>query len=302
MLFDVENPSFVHLDGSASYDHDEGHGNGRAQNQFIGLIYQPSTIKGGGVEINSQLGQRGNPALVGQVFAYSYTSFGQSNGVAVDFSQGYGATNSPIVSSGQQEASLISSVTLVQAKDSSGNPISGMETLVVTYTDEWALDAYATYVKVNNGNPVFFSQGVWNPAPAANQPQPPAANTPGDAHPARPNTASPSPYTAASDPVTNLNTDWSLSIPNGTPTNSTFETSGNWTWGHERDIPNATIGPNTATIKFTFPTPAGTTVTITMFITDGDRCGDYALSTATMNNVGQPYSGGQGVGSVRLVQ
>ena len=37
-----------------------------------------------------------------------------------------------------------------------------------------------------------------------------------------------------------------------------------------------------------------------MFMTDGDRCGDYVTSTWTFNNIGQPAPGVQVVGSVRL--
>jgi hypothetical protein len=46
--------------------------------------------------------------------------------------------------------------------------------------------------------------------------------------------------------------------------------------------------------------PAGQTVTVSMFMTDGDRCGDYVTSTWTFNNIGQPAPGVQVVGSVRL--
>ena len=64
-------------------------------------------------------------------------------------------------------------------------------------------------------------------------------------------------------------------------------------------------GNNFATLTYTFPVPplsSGTTVTIGMFMTDGDRCGDYVTSTWTFNNVGTPAPGVQVIGTVRLEQ
>ena len=83
---------------------------------------------------------------------------------------------------------------------------------------------------------------------------------------------------------------------------STFQIQGNWTWGHERDISGAVRGNDNATLTYTFPVPAGQTVTISMFMTDGDRCGDYVTATWTFNNIGTPAPGVQVVGAVRLEQ
>ena len=66
----------------------------------------------------------------------------------------------PIATSGKNETSIISSVTLTPA---SGQP--NYSTLTVNYTDEWAMDAYDVYVKVNNGSPTFFSEGIWTSSP-----------------------------------------------------------------------------------------------------------------------------------------
>ena len=287
ILLDLENDSFIHLDGSTVHHEDSS----PSASKYIGLVYQYSNAKAGGVELDPGLAGTGNAALSGQILAYSLTTFGTS-GTAVDFTNAYGSAGSPVIAtSGKNESEVITSSSLSAAG-------SGYESFVVKYNDEWALDAYDVYIKINSGAPTFFSQGIWSPVPAANQPQPPPNNNPGDNYPAYPNTASPGSYTTAADPVTGKNTDWTLSLSNG----GKFEVSGNWTWGHESDITGASSGTNVATITYTFPIPQGQAVTITTFLTDGDHCGDYALSTVTFNNVGQPFGGTQTMGSVRLVQ
>ncbi len=293
MLFDLENSSFIHLDGSAP---------GKNTSQFTGLVYQTQSATAGGVELNPGLASgKKTPALDGQVYAYSLTIFGKT-GTAIDFTDGYGGISQPgIQTSGKAESSLVSSTSLAQAVDSLGNPIAGQETLTIKYTDEWALDAYDLYLKINNARPVFFSQGIWNPTPLSGAAVPPATNTPGDSSPAYPAAAPPAGYTASADPVTGQNTDWTMTIGSGS-TASTFEVSGNWTWGHEMDIPSASSGDDLATIKYTFPIPKGTSVSITVFLTDGDHCGDYYIVNATFNNIGQPGGGSQSAGSVMLVR
>ena len=294
LLFDMENSSFIHLDSGGGNGNDSG--NGPQQGGFTGLIYQTNTATAGGVEVDLSLANEHNQAAItGQVWAYSFTAFGGSG--TLDFSGGYGTSSTPSLQvGGKAEPQIIANTSLAQAVDGSGNPITGMETLQVNYTDEWAMDAYDAYVKVNNGNPVYFSQGIWNPTPAPSAPLPPAGNNPGDANAARPDPTNPGPYTVS---ATNK-TDWSLSIPNGSSTASTFEVSGNWTWGHEMDIANARTGNDAATVKYTFPTPAGKSVAITIFLTDGDRCGDYALVNAIYNNVGQSSGGQQTAGTVEM--
>jgi hypothetical protein len=302
LLIDEENNNFIHLDGNTS---------GSSISQYSGLIYQTQAATGGGVEIDP--GLAGNPvgqgnevgAVSGQIWAYSLTTFG-SNGTAVDFTDDYSDISQPSVSGaagGRKETSIVSGTTLTGAVDGSGNPVAGMETLKINYTDEWALDAYNAYVKVNSSKPVFFSSGIWNPTPSVGASVPPASNNPGDSNPAYPNPNSvPAGYTAQYDPVTKKNTDWTVSIPNGGPTNSTFEISGNWTWGHEHDISGANSGSDKSTLKYTFPTPAGSNASITIFVTDGDRCGDYYLISASFSNVGPVGSGSQTSGTVAIAR
>ena len=289
LLFDLENNSWVHLDGNTA--------KGAPASGYIGIVYQTQNATAGGVDLNPGLGGNNRAALSGQVFANSLTTFG-TQGIGVDFSSGFGtAGNPPIATSGKNETSIISTTQLV------AGPTPGTETFVLNYTDEWALDAYDVYVKVNSGSAVFFSQGIWNPAPLPNQPQPPSANTPGDNFPAVPDPSNPGVYTTAPDPVTGLNTDWTLALPNGAgKPASAFEVSGNWTWGHEADLAGSTSASDTAQVRYSFPTPAGSVVTVTVFLTDGDHCGDYALASATFNNVGQPLGGLTTGGSVRLIQ
>jgi hypothetical protein len=61
-------------------------------------------------------------------------------------------------------------------------------------------------------------------------------------------------------------------------------------------------GNYTAKMLYTFPNPVGSYLSITVFLLDGDRCGDYAYSTYTFKNTGLPGPGSQSIGSVGLVQ
>jgi len=278
LLIDEENSSFIHLDAHANNN-----------NQLQGLIYQTSSATAGGVEIN--LGMSSGPnnsALTGQVLAYSFTTFGQSG--SLDFSNGYGAgTVSSIPTSGKNETSIIQSASLT-----AGAP--GFQTVTVHYTDEWAMDAYDQFIKVNNGQPAFFSQGIWTTTPGPSAPQPPPNNNPGDQFPAYPNLGVPGSYT-----IKSMNPpDWIYAIPNSN--GSSIEISGNWTWGHESDIPGANSGGDVATVKYTFPTPVGSYVSVSVFVLDGDHCGDYAYQSYTFKNTGQPGPGQQTVGATDIVQ
>jgi hypothetical protein len=278
LLIDEENSSFIHLDARANNN-----------NQLQGLIYQTSSATGGGVEINLGMASgANNTALTGQVLAYSFTTFGQSG--SLDFSDGYGAgTVSSIPTSGKNETSIIQSASLT-----AGAP--GYQTVTVHYTDEWAMDAYDQFIKVNNGQPVFFSQGIWTTTPGPGAPQPPPNNNPGDQFAAYPSGGVPGSYTIKSMSPP----DWIYAIPNSN--GASIEVSGNWTWGHESDIPNANSGGDVATVKYTFPTPVGSYVSVSVFVLDGDHCGDYAYQSYTFKNTGQPGPGQQTIGSTDIVQ
>jgi hypothetical protein len=288
LLFDMENNGFIHLDKAG------GSGSGA----FSGLVYQMQNATGGGVEIDPGLANSaGTAALDGQVRAYSFTTFGRP-GTVIHFTAGYGTAAIPPIAT--QAHAEPWGVPLVQSTSLAASSTPGMETLTVVYWDEWAMDAYDFYIKLNNTSPVFFSQGIWSPTPPPYVPLPPMSNNPGDNNPAYPAATPPAAYTGGLDQ--NGLPDWTLSIPNGTPTASTLEMDGNWVWGHESAINGAFFGSNTVTVNYTFPTPPGTTVTATIFVTDGDFCGDYSVVNATFNNVGQPNAGLQAGGSVALVQ
>ncbi|MFI5283864.1 MAG: pilus assembly protein TadG-related protein [Candidatus Dormibacterales bacterium] len=280
IFIDMENGSFVHLDGSAP--------------------------GGGGASSTS---------VLGQVLAYSFTTFGTSG--TLDFSQGYGAGTVPgIATSGKNETSIISSATLT------ASTTPGYEILTVNYTDEWAMDAYDQFIKENNGQPVFFSQGIWNPVPSANATIPPPGNVPGDQVSPVVNVRYPSfattyaaAYTqtstvapASPSDIPNGSADWTYAIPSSN--GATIEVSGQWTWGHEKDLSNSSVAgqpvaqsqSNIATVKYTFPIPTGSYVALAVFVVDGDRCGDYAFASYTFKNVGAPGPGQQTVGSVDLAQ
>ncbi|HEV2029743.1 MAG TPA: pilus assembly protein TadG-related protein [Candidatus Dormibacteraeota bacterium] len=288
LLFDMENSSWIHLDSSQG-------GSGVPPNTTSGIIYQaPPTrgINGGGVEFNPSMAGfnvSGTElaAIQGQILAYSVTVFGTSGGT-MDFTSGYGGGSVPgIGTSGRNENSIITSVNLT-----AGAP--GYSILTVNYADEWMMDAYDIYAKINNGSPQFFSQGIWTTVPGPGTPLPPPGNNPGDANPAYPSSGTPGAYTIIGG------TDWRYTIPGGN--GATIEATGNWTWGHENTIPGAQTNNNTAQMIYTFPNPAGSYISVTLFLLDGDRCGDYAYATYTFKSTGGPGPGQQSIGSVSLVQ
>jgi len=222
------------------------------------------------------------------VLAYSFTTFGGA-GNPLDFTNGYGTGSVPsVANSGKNETTVISSVSLVATP---GMP--GFSTFTVNYSDEWMMDAYDIYTKINNGSPVFFSQGIWTTTPAPGDPLPPPTNNPGDQYPAYPSAGAPGAYTILGA------SDWLYTIPGGS--GATMETKGNWAWGHQNDIAGATSGSYTAQFKYTFANPDGGYLSITIFLLDGDHCGDYAFATYTFKSTGAPGPGQQTVGSVQLV-
>ena len=329
LLIDEENSSLIHLD--AGPPPPPPHGQPTQYSDFAGIVYQTQSATAGGVEIAADMGSSNGTgaSLKGQVLAYSFSTWG--NGQSVNLSQGYGSSAPAISTSGHAETSVITSPapSVAQAVDHSGNPISGYETFTVNYADEWALDGYDSYVRVNGASPVFFSQNEWGPQPgtgAALPPEGPASVYPNDynvnpndytwtggtdaAWPVYPtsqstitygNGASTAGYTAYHDSTTGLYDDWVETLGSGA-TASYFETLGQWTWGHQKDINGANSGTYQATLNYTFPTPAGTSVSITIFLTDGDHCGDYASASYTFANIGQPGAGSQSGGTVELVE
>ncbi len=285
LLFDMENNSFIHLDSSQP-------GAGVPPNTTSGIIYQTPNATGGGVEFDPSMagfnvsGQE-LPAVQGQILAYTVTVFGQSGGT-MDFTNGYGGGSVPgIGTSGRNENSIITSVSL-----RAGAP--GYSILTVNYADEWMMDGYDVYVKINNGGPQFFSQGIWSTPPGPGTPLPPPGNNPGDANPAYPSAGAPGAYAIIGG------TDWLFTIPGGN--GATIEAKGNWAWGHQNTIPGANTANYTAQLIYTFPNPVGNYLSVTMFMLDGDRCGDYAYATYTFKSTGGPGPGQQSVGSVSLVQ
>ena len=300
LLFDLENGSFIHLDSSVQ-DVNAGY----PPNTTSGIIYQAPPTRGvasGGVEFNPGMAGfdvSGNelPAIQGQILAYSLTTFGQAGGT-MDFRSGYGGGSVPgIGTSGRNENSIIGNPAL-----SAGPP--GYSVFTVPYSDEWMMDAYDVYVKINNGSPQFFSQGIWTSVPGPGTPLPPPGNNPGDAHPAYPSNGTPGTYTIKFTGAPQSNSDWVYTIPGGN--GATIEATGGWTWGHHNDPaigpPTGRSGGYTGSLIYTFPNPVGSYVAVTVFMLDGDRCGDYAYATYTFKTTGGPGPGQQSVGTVNLVQ
>lgn len=278
LLIDEENNSFIHIDAASS-----------SNNQIQGVIYQTSSATGGGVEINLGLAGSSGTAMTGEVLAYTFTTFGTTG--KIDFTNGYGAgTVSGIATSGKNETSIITSVTLTAASP-------GYQTLTVNYFDEFAMDAYDLFIKINNGSPIFFSQGMWAGIPPAGAPLPPPSNNPGDLYPAYPSWAEAGGYTVNSMSPP----DWTYNIPSSS--GSTIEVAGNWMWGHEQDVTGwAGWGANYVTVKYTFPVPAGSYVAVAVFVSDGDHCGDYAFASQVFRNTGGPGPGTSTIGGVSLIQ
>jgi hypothetical protein len=298
ILFDLENNTFIHLDASSlgGGGGDEGEdGAGNVNNQFIGIIYQTYTATGGGVEMNSGLGGTG-AALRGQILAYTYTTFGIP-GAAVSFTAGFGVGSGPPATStgGFNETEIYATPNATLTAPVPAKP--GYETLTWHYNDEWKMDAYTTYVKINNTTPLYFSQGIWNPAPGAGVPLPPSGNVPGETSPAYPAVAQDPGNKYTHTLTSNNSSDWTMKYADG----STMELIGGWVWGHENAIPGA-LGNGVVTGKYTFPIPPGLQSTITLFMSDGDRCGDWVTVTVTLNNVGTFNPGLQTVGTVSLEQ
>jgi len=315
LLFDNENTtSFIHLDASNSPP-------SNSFSQFSGIIYQTTSATAGGVEMNAALSHNNGGGVLGQIIAYSFAAWG--NGTAVDFTGGFGSSAPKISTSGNAENSVIGTPApaISAAVDHSGNAIAGYETFTVNYTDEWALDGYDTYIRVNGASPVFFSQNEWGPQPGSGAALPPEGptgnNNPNDytgppvaaAWPVYPTSqstvtypnAATAGYTAYLNSTTTKYDDWVETLGSGANT-SYFETLGSWTWGHEKDISGSSSASYTAAIKYTFPTPAGSSVTLSIFLTDGDHCGDYATATYTFANISGSGGGGQTGGTVELLE
>ncbi len=296
LLFDMENSSFIHLDSQVQ-PVDAGY----PPNTTSGIIYQTPNATAGGVEFDP--GMAGFnvsgtelAAIQGQILAYTVSTFGSSGGT-LDFRNGYGGGSVPgIGTSGRNENSIIGNPSLTAGP-------AGYSVFTVPYTDEWMMDAYDVYVKINNGSPQFFSQGIWTSVPGPGTPLPPPGNNPGDAHPAYPSNGTPGTYTIKFTGAPQSNSDWVYTIPGGS--GATIEAKGGWTWGHHNDPsigpPTGRSGGYTGSLIYTFPNPVGSYVSVTVFMLDGDRCGDYAYATYTFKTTGGPGPGQQSVGSVALV-
>ena len=290
LLFDMENSGWIHLDSSQG-------GSGVPPNTMSGIIYQTPNATGGGVEFDPSMAGfnvSGTElaAIQGQILAYSVTIFGTSGGT-MDFTSGYGGGSVPgIGTSGRNENSIITSVALT-----AGAP--GYSVLTVNYADEWMMDAYDVYVKLNNGSPQFFSQGIWTTVPGPGTPLPPPTNNPGDAYPAYPSAGTPGRVhdhldrPRHRDPATGCTRSPVAAAPRSRRRG--------WAWGHHNDpsiVPSGRSGTYPASLIYTFPNPVGSYVSVTLFMLDGDRCGDYAYATYTFKTTGGPGPGQQSIGSV----
>ena len=167
---------------------------------------------------------------------------------------------------GQSESELNGGTSLV------AGPTPGTETMVLNYTDEWPMDASDVRMSVNGQTWQNFEDGS-------------VAGQPGDSKPAKPNPANHGDY--AVDPSDS--THWTRTLPPvpGLPV-STLSAQGSWTWGHAQDLNYNGVKNNPAQVRYTFPIPSGANVTIAVYLTDGDHCGDYLSMSVTFANIKAP--------------
>ena len=286
MLINMQNSGWSHLGG--------------AKSAFSGLVYQTSSATAGGVDIDGGAGSSTTQkaTLVGQVVAYSLAIFGAHSGTAIDFHSWYnqGASSGGSVTGHNQENSLIASTTLA------AGATPGTETFTINYSDEWMMDMWDTFVKINSLSDDFFSSPLWvapyNSGTITSQP-PQNGWTPSDANPRYVTSSQASAHGCSTSscyyvPPAAVYTagagtneySWSNSTPS-----STWDVSGDWAWGNQSNITSASGGSYTATISYTIPIPSGKSVNIEVFTIDGDHCGDYYDATTAFNNIGQPGGG-----------
>ncbi|MBV8195481.1 MAG: hypothetical protein JOY80_08120, partial [Candidatus Dormibacteraeota bacterium] len=213
---------------------------------------------------------------------------------------------------------------------------------IFRYLDEWALDAYNVNISINNGPAVYFSEGTWtSPNQGFTETNVPSDTYPINPryqqtynsttlNPATPSTWSSS-VASYSQGTTGIGT---TGVPNGNNETSTWdwaekvkdptlsgqydyiEVSGDWMWGHEQywiqqwgnsfGVNNSGMRGNNsddlAQVTFSFPNPNGNNYTLSMFMEDGDHCGDYYVFNHTYPTSGGPSQGNGTAGSVDLEQ
>lgn len=296
ILINMQNGGWSHLDGN------------KANNvQFQGVIYQQppgnstnaypgfTGATSGGVDIDPGAGSHvsaDKTTLIGQVFAYSLDFFG-AGGTAIDFSDGWGSGSSAPTGAGNNESSLVTI-----PKNALVAAAPGYEKLTVDYADEWMLDGWDVSVQINSLSTDYLSYAIWSIAPnvAPTQgPYPPQNGyTPSDANPEYVASDQGTPYYAPPSPfVAGTGThEYSVQYTDPIRGITTWDISGDWTWGNQSNLAGAQSASYTAVLSYTFPTPPGTQVTVVLHTVDGDHCGDYDNTTAVFNNVGSPGGGG----------
>jgi len=287
LLIADENSSFVHLDGQATTIT----GLPTQTSGYTGIVYQAkadgTALSGGGVEINPHLdagAAKGTAALSGQVIARTFATFGAKapdpTDPTIGFASAFNSGSAPVASTGK-EPSVIGAPTITAVQGSS--PL--VYAMQIPYKDEWPLDAADVWVRVNNGAKLFWYQaGQVYPATIPSAPA-----------------ASPiSPYVTPTGnlaPVLGGENDWERPLDSGgNPDTAPYlEINGAWWFGHAQGAAGFTgkAGTYSATIQYVFQPPANGGIQVTLFLTDGDHCGDTAQATWTV--VGTS-------GQIRLIQ
>ena len=333
MLFDVENPDgYIHLDGHV----------GQTQYTGLVYQASGASQGRGGVDIAPGLGPAGSTAtLDGQVVAYSFAIFGNSGGPAVDFSTYWGTGTAGPAGAGSDEASLVTIPVLAfQAGSVPGTQVLHLQYDDEWAMDAYDLSVSINYQTFYFSQGLWTLTPP-NSSSSPPSPWPPQNGyTPSDASPMyafagqvlSKTSPFPSTLSAYSGGTYSYGTAYydamSLGPSYAAGTNGYFDelvynsdpgqndnvsidVSGDWSWGNQSNIStpsNSSITAHKRTDKYsadiyvTMPIPVGATSQIVVHTVDGDHCGDYANTSATLTNITGGSGASSAIGETQLVQ
>ena len=340
MLFDAENPNgYMHLDGPAGKTQFTGlvyeASSGAAGSG--GVDIEPGL---GTNTVLPGYATPSKATLDGQVIAYSLSLFGNQKGTAVDFSGYWGTGTSGPAGAGSDESSLITIPALsFQAGSSPGTEVLHLqyndEWMMDAYDLSVSINNKSFYFSAGlwTLNPPNSSTTPVPPWPPEN------GYKPSDAAPmyayADQVLSNTSPYPSTLTPFSGSYTSGTayydaMTLPAtysagtngyfdelvydsdpGQPDDVSIDVSGDWTWGNQSNIPtppNSTVQGHSRTdtysadIYVTMPIPVGATSQIVVHAVDGDHCGDYSNTSATLSNIAGGSGAASNIGATELVQ
>lgn len=287
LLFYASGPQYIHLDATTQST--------ATASGFDGIVYQVDNPGGGGVEMDTNIGQHKAPILRGQVFAYTFLSFGDDYGVGVDFSAGWGQPSSSagVSTLGSFEGDIVSGQPSA-IRGARGQP----SRFIAHYRDEMPMDAYDISVSINGQAPIWYSRALWGSSGGPPFTAPP---TPNPAAPAYPDDTPPGPPgTLRTGPIAPpANGSGSYSAGGGgtifTPVNSPYSATvkitdtsvikPGWVWGRSERYRQPTDS-YTDDVEIDFIDPGISNLKLTITLVDGDACGDYSIARYGINTAG----------------